>query len=315
MGGGAAFAIIGVFKIANDWLPYRYFSLLAGLTTALGMLGAIAGEQALSSLFVTQGIGKTAIYAIVFSACLAFFMFFILKDKASKHLPHEKKLKNEVNNIFKIICQIAQNRQVIINSILGMLMYLPTDVFGVLWGVSFIQKTYHLTIHQSSSYSSWLFIGWIAGGPLMGYLSEKLQRRKIILQVSAFLSMLCAAILIWVTFDHLVMLTLMNFLLGFFSSAQILVFAVANDLAPDEYCATSIALTNFIISISGFIQPVVGFIIQYTSSFHPHHTITAHDYQLALSILPASLLLAFMISFALKETHCLKHQLHLDTKT
>jgi MFS family permease len=46
-GFGSAFAFVGTMYLATQWFPRRKIALLSGLTTSLGMLGAIAlAEQA-----------------------------------------------------------------------------------------------------------------------------------------------------------------------------------------------------------------------------------------------------------------------------
>ncbi len=44
MGFSASFAFVGTLKLASMWFPAKRFGLLAGLTQALGMLGAVIGE-------------------------------------------------------------------------------------------------------------------------------------------------------------------------------------------------------------------------------------------------------------------------------
>ena len=44
VGFGSSFAFVGVLSLALHWLPRRYFSLVAGLITTLGMLGLVYGE-------------------------------------------------------------------------------------------------------------------------------------------------------------------------------------------------------------------------------------------------------------------------------
>ena len=44
VGFGSSFAFVGVLSLALHWLPKRYFSLVVGLITTLGMLGLMYGE-------------------------------------------------------------------------------------------------------------------------------------------------------------------------------------------------------------------------------------------------------------------------------
>jgi nitrate/nitrite transporter NarK len=55
MGFGASFAFVGALKLATMWFCPTRFGLLAGLTQALGMLGAAIGAGPLSAL--VEGLG------------------------------------------------------------------------------------------------------------------------------------------------------------------------------------------------------------------------------------------------------------------
>ena len=50
MGFSAAFAFVGALKIARTWFSAKRFGFLAGLTQALGMVGAAVGEGPVSYL-------------------------------------------------------------------------------------------------------------------------------------------------------------------------------------------------------------------------------------------------------------------------
>ena len=59
MGFCAAFAFVGTLRIAIDWFDYKYFPLLAGLTQAMGMLGAAVGDAPMS--IMVHAIGLMAV--------------------------------------------------------------------------------------------------------------------------------------------------------------------------------------------------------------------------------------------------------------
>ena len=55
IGFSAAFAFISALRLATSWFPPEKLGLLAGLTQALGMLGASAGQAPLSFLVTAVG--------------------------------------------------------------------------------------------------------------------------------------------------------------------------------------------------------------------------------------------------------------------
>ena len=52
MGIGSAFTFIGTLKLAALWLPREHFALFAGITTALGTIGAILADVLLARISV-----------------------------------------------------------------------------------------------------------------------------------------------------------------------------------------------------------------------------------------------------------------------
>ena len=56
VGFGSSFAFVGVLSLALHWLPRRYFSLVAGLITTLGMLGLVYGEVKITEMASTMGL-------------------------------------------------------------------------------------------------------------------------------------------------------------------------------------------------------------------------------------------------------------------
>ena len=47
-------------------------------------------------------------------------------------------------------------------------------------GVPYLQMTRNIDVHQAGSIISAIFIGWAIGGPIVGLLTNYLQKRKII---------------------------------------------------------------------------------------------------------------------------------------
>eukprot|EP00916_Digyalum_oweni_P026905 GHVL01044167.1.p1 GENE.GHVL01044167.1~~GHVL01044167.1.p1 ORF type:complete len:188 (-),score=14.82 GHVL01044167.1:1015-1578(-) len=69
VGFGSAFAYVGVLKIANAWLPKKYFAVVAGGCTTLGMLGAIMGskfaDQLLNTLYWKEMLNYSSIVGLI----------------------------------------------------------------------------------------------------------------------------------------------------------------------------------------------------------------------------------------------------------
>ena len=93
---------------------------------------------------------------------------------------------------------------------------------------------------------------------------------------------------------------------GVFSSGELLNFSLAVEMNPIKIKATAIGLANTMVACGGLImQPMIGFMLDLYSDGKLESGVrsyTASIYQLALSILPVTLIVAFLLTLFLKET-------------
>jgi hypothetical protein len=96
------------------------------------------------------------------------------------------------------------------------------------------------------------------------------------------------------------------FLFGFFTSVQILVFAICRESASTHVAGTAIALTNMIVMIGGNVfQPLIGKLLDMSWSgtmMDGARLYSSHSYQIALSILPISIFITMILMFFIRET-------------
>ena len=101
------------------------------------------------------------------------------------------------------------------------------------------------------------------------------------------------------------LLHILLFLFGFFSSFEILCFAISSDNNPKHLIATASAFTNTLVMFGGLIcQPLFGKILDLFWSgqmLNGDRVYSAINYQYALTILPLAFLLGFILTFWLRE--------------
>jgi MFS family permease len=314
IGFGSAFAFVGVLKLAADWLPYKFFSFFSGITTMLGMLGAISGELMLESLVEDFGLSPTLMGSAIFAAALAGISWFCIKDHPRSS--YKMKLKKgrltfwlECQRLFEDIRSVFTQKQFLTNALLGAFLFMPTTLFAEQWGIDYLVNAKGFSILKAATVTSSMFVGWAIGAPLMGLLSEKIKRRRLPMLLGSFAASVLVSICLYMPNLKLDELRILFGLVGFASSTQILVFAVAHDLIKPQLIGTGVALTNMVINIGGLIQPIIGFmLIWFTPKAIQLSETTTHypieSYQKALLILPICFIVALVISaFFLKESY------------
>jgi MFS family permease len=314
IGFGSAFAFVGVLKLASDWLPYRYFSLFSGITTMLGMLGAISGEILLEDLIQKIGLRPTLLSSALFAALLTVCAWFIIKDHPRSTYKVKKKkgassFSLELRSLTQDISSVFMQKQFLINATLGACLFMPTTLFAEQWGVDYLVNVKSVSIIQAATITSSIFVGWAIGAPIMGLLTERIKSRRYLMMAGSFIATLLVSIALY---DHSISLNQMRvlfFFVGFASSTQVLVFAVAHDLVNPKLIGTGVALTNMIINIGGLIQPIIGFMLIWFTPLSYKATVTTihypqSSYEKALLVLPICFILSAIISTCfLKESY------------
>lgn len=315
VGFGSAFAFVGVLKLATIWLPEDRLAMVSGITSALGPIGAMLGDNFLEMFVEHWGWIKTLNVTALFGIVLTVILWLGIRDNKRAH-----RQCGTVPNLKKGLIDlgiIIRNKQIWVNGMYGCLVYLPTTVFAELWGIPYLIHAHGLTTHAAGLANSLLFLGFIIGAPLMGYISDRLHRRKFPMLFGASGAAVVMMMILYLPgLNHSNIQALM-FLLGLLYSAQAIVFAVGRELSPGEAAGTAMAVTNMIVMLGAmFLQPLVGHLLDFSLSTHTggaalvdaavsnvQKLYTVDDYQFALSVIPLGILIAAILTFFLKETH------------
>jgi len=306
-----AFSFVGTLKIIHLYFPRRYFAILAGITQALGMIGATVGDAPMSLLMNHFGWRQiTLAMGAIFLLLLIAIIVFIREKSQVVQLRRDEQPFNVVQGLK---C-ITHNSQTWINSIYIGFLYGPTAAFAGLWGVPYFTLFFKESTTMAATQIGTIFIGLAIGCPIYGWISNRMGKRIPIMRLSAIM---CFILIVVIIFGHslipsqhipqAVIYTVL-FLYGFFNSGLIPSYAVATESSPHELSGIALGLTNMASLIIGsLLLPVIGRIVDYTWSGHMyenHPLYTVGDFQIALLILPLCFIIALIASFFIKETYC-----------
>jgi len=305
VGFGSSFAFVGVLSLAVNWLPRRYFSLVAGLITTLGMLGLIYGEIKITEMAQTLGLHQALSTMVFFGAILTVLIVLIVRDG-----PEGYRLKTQsLTRFFHQVAQVLMSPQVWLIGIVGACLYTSMSVFGELWGKTYLEQVHHLTKAEAARTISAMFLGWGVGAPIVGYFSDRSGRRVLPLVIGAIMALLCISVVLYFPGLSYFSLSVLLFFYGIFSSTEIIIFIMAKENSGAQLSGTVFAVANMIVTLGGVIfQPLVGKLLDAfgdSGVVLGEHIYTTVDYQLALSVLPISLLMVTILAFFLKDRHSL----------
>lgn len=301
VGFGSSFAFVGVLSLALQWLPRRYFSLVAGLITTLGMLGLVYGEVKITDLAQTMGLNHVLLMMVVFGAILTLLIFLLVRDG-----PEGRHVKSQpLPEFFKNVIKVLISPQVWLIGFVGACLYTSLSVFGELWGKTYLEHAHHLTKSEAATAISCMFLGWAVGAPVAGYLSDLSERRVLPLVIGAGLAFICISLILYCpNLSHMSLYTLL-FLYGVFSGTELIVFIMAKENSGAQLSGTVFAATNMIVTLGGVIfQPLVGKLLDTfgdSGVVNGERIYSVVDYQVSLSMLPICLLLVMIAAFFLKD--------------
>lgn len=309
MGFGASFAFVGALKLATMWFSPTRFGLLAGFTQALGMLGAAIGAGPLSVVVVGLGWRNTMWLIGGFLILIALLIGLIVRDNAIiHHAEHSSHEKQPHLSFWQAFSRVLKNPQSWLNGIYVGLIYAPTGAFAEFWGTTYIQHNNGFDKIHAAEAVSCIFLGWALGGPLVGLLSDRIERRKPVMYGSAFFSLITMTAALYWPNVSLPMLFLLMFLYGLANTGVGVSYALAGEINERRVSGTSLAFANMAsIIIAAAFQPLIGWFLDLqwdgtNVGGVPVYSVEAYRY--AVLALPICLGLGLISTYFVKETYC-----------
>ncbi|MDQ2994160.1 MAG: MFS transporter [Pseudomonadota bacterium] len=311
MGFGAAFAFVGALKLATMWFCPTRFGLLAGLTQALGMLGAALGQGPLAAMVESLGWRKTMWLIGGILLIIATLIGFVVRDKHAIHTSDIQDPSEELASHISFrdaFSRVLKNPQSWLNGLYVGLIYAPTGAFAEFWGTTYVQHNNGLSKVVAAQAISCIFLGWTIGGPLAGMLSDRIKRRKPVMYISALLSLITMSAALYIPNLSVSILFLLMFLYGLSNTGVGVSYALAGEINDRKVAGTSLAFANMAsIIIAAAFQPLIGWFLdlqwdgQLVNGI-PSYSIEAYRY--AMIALPMCLGLGVLSTFFVKETYC-----------
>lgn len=306
MGLSGAFAFVGSLKLAAVWFPASRFGLLAGLTQALGMLGAFVGEAPMALSVSAIGWRSTMLVVASIFVFLAIAIGLIVRDRPAGVEPSQHALATG-SSVFAGLKTVLANSQSWYNALYAGLLYAPTAAFAELWGVSFLERTHGLDHHWAALGVGLIFVGWGVGGPLVGWWSDTILKRKPIMLFSAAAGLAIITAILYAPVSVPVLFALL-FLYGVSNTGVATAYAVSTEINARVVAGTSLSFANMASVIVGAaFQPIIGAFLEHHWSGEMLNGVpvySAADFRSAMIFLPVCMGLAFIAALLVKETFC-----------
>jgi len=314
IGFGGAFGFVCTIKIASLWFPKKYFGFLTSITQASGMLGAICGTVIISLLVEKMPWQNAIIIISIMFAAIGFAIFFITKKfsyaakKRCRAAQIHTQITKQKTSIIRSFRTVMQNPQSWFNVIYVAALYAPIAAFCEFWGTSYLHNVYNVSVKHAAFGVSLVFLGWLIGAPLMGYISDKIGRRRPVMIASAFGSLTFLGLILYSPNLPLIDIFIFLFLLGMANAGVAISYAIAGEMNPSFASGTSIALANMAsVALGSLAQPLIGWLLDARWSgniANGMHHYSPENFRSAMSILFIFMTIACVAVFFIKETFC-----------
>jgi len=301
---GAAFAAVNSIKLIANWFPVGKFAFMMGLMMTVGMLGAVGGQAPLSAFIAYLG-WRSAMQVLALSGLVLMAIFFlVVKDRA----PHHKQVDVilEKPSVARSLKAIFKNRESWYLSFYSGFAFTPVMTFGGLWGVSFLTEAFGFSQHTAAIGTSLIFLGFAAGAPIFGWLSDRIGQRKPVMFWGTLASAFLLAFVVYFPIKPLVMPALFAF--GFMISAFLLCFSMIKEKHAILLAGTSFGFMNAFNALFGaFSDPLTGKFLDlwWTGTLADGARVfSVGAYQYALCLLMAYFVLALILLKPIRETFC-----------
>ena len=295
-GAGGVFALVGAIYIATKNFPASKAATLIGATQMFGMAGGSAGQFVVgpmigagvswNTFWIGMGVLGLAIGAILF--------FLIPREEAAPQSgPWLKSTAGAFATVFK-------NPNSILCGLISGLLFIPTTIFDMVWGVRFLQEAHGIDYGTAVMRSATVPFGWIIGCPLLGLISDRIGYRKPVIIGGAVVLFSCLA---WILFGPTGVLPpyVLGLIAGIASGAAMLPYTVIKEVNPPQFGGTATGVVNFInFTFSALLGPVFGWKLQQVSGGASQ--LELPHFQRAFQPMLAGVLIAIVLTLFLKET-------------
>lgn len=200
MGLGGSVLFVATLRFGTSWYRQDEFGTLSGVTVMFAGVGGVLATTPLAVAINSIGWQSTSVLIGVFSFILAIGIY--VGSHSTPTLAGLPKVEGAVESQPQTLQSLrADIKAILVDTetwLLGVFLFfflgIALTVFG-LWVIPYLVQVYDLSVTTASFYLLVATLGGLFGGPLMGWLSDTLGRRREILLVGSVLLMLAYGVI------------------------------------------------------------------------------------------------------------------------
>ncbi|MCL9684653.1 MFS transporter [Legionella maioricensis] len=287
-GCGASFAFVAAAVLIPQWFSEKQFPILFGLTQTMSCI--LSG---IIHYYFTVELKIHTWNDIYRGLALFGFILFLLSALSIKSPPHYRRgenisLKNSLTLVFK-------NKQIILCSLAAATSFGVLLAYAGTWYIK-IQTYYSVDNLQAVIIGGMIFLGIGIGTPFLGWLSNKVKSRVMVIHVTLCLGtmfLLMGISLPHFDFRGLILAQIISFLIGFFLSGSMLFYSVVSELSTNATRGVAISVLNTAVFLFNTLMMFIPYAFL---------TSTSTEFFTYLWTLPFFILISILLLYFIKDS-------------
>ncbi len=306
---GNAFCFLSCMMFVSKWFPPKKQALVVGVVVTIGMLGGVLAQTPFSLLAGITGWRQAMVIDAAFGVVIFLIIFFVAKD-APNSATKQSQTEVKQSNFFSDVKNAVLNKTNIFCGVYTGLMNLPLMVIGAVYGSLYLSQVHKLSLNNASKVAGMICMGTIVGSSLFGYLSDKMEKRRPLMLFGAASSLAMMLMIMFLEKPNFFVMFFLFFMLGLFSSTQVLGYPIITERSPKHLTGTSMGVAAVLImGLACFAQPLAGMLMDLSWNHQmvngtPIYSLK--NYLTAFSIFPIGFVISFFFSYFLEEKPALK---------
>jgi MFS family permease len=296
-GAGGAFAFTGAVYLASHGFSAAWLATAVSFTQCFGMLGGSAGQFLVGPMI--HGLMTWEQFWSVTGAALAIIAIVVMMATPAGH---DARLAGDGTALIAMLRPyktVLCNTQSWLCGFSAGLLVLPTTIGDMISGVPFLRDGLGVDYADAVNRATMVPLGWIIGCPVLGYVADKIGRRKPVLIGGALLMLIATSVLVYL--PGVAPPYVLGLLLGFGSGAAMIPYSVIKEINPDSVKGSATGAINFLVftPLSALLAPAYDWLLSRLSG---GGRLTLGVFQNASSVGIAGIVLAIVLAFFLRKT-------------
>lgn len=269
VGLGVSVIFVGLMKSNTVWFRERIYGLISGVTLLLGNIGSVLAAGPLAWLLGHVSWRSAFVGIGVLSLLLALLSLLIVRNRPehagfpslramegkAAHAEREKHWLHDMGKVWS-------NLRVWPGFWFNFGMAGSLFAFAGLWGIPLLRDVHGLSRDEAAQYTTLTLLAMAVGTLLLGWISDRLGRRKPVMAMSALLYLLTCAGLLWLPWGPGAGGMLLFTLLGLCGSGFVLSYACAKEVCAPALSGMAISVVNTGLFLGAAImQPLFGWVL------------------------------------------------------